>query len=176
MATLLSLPAELRQRVWRHHFRGLIVCYEYRTTYERINFSDTDSIVRLFLVSRQVYREAEPAFYQEVLIDISNLFNAAYSTWSCPVTDPTRIQNARMKWDDWDAPDVSRILHRLTNMRSLTYTSTDTAYSFQLNVREPRHDLFGQEEIGQILKSPLKMILGEAYGETPAVKKRLVEY
>ena len=119
MSALLLLPTELWQRIWRLHFRGMNICYGFRSEYDGDNFRNDSSPVRIFLVSRQIYAESRKGFFHESRINLEGLINPAYGLWSLQIVDSHMIQHANIKTLFYKEDGVPT--HAMPNLKSLCY-------------------------------------------------------
>ena len=158
MATFMSLPAEIRCRIYKYHFSGHRVSYQHReenAADEIINWENR-SCVALFLACKQVFLESRPVFWQETVINLGHLISTAYSTFCCPVTDPKLIVHAFISTNEIILDDLSRIIGALTNLRSLSLRDGESAYDF--NVAAPKGKVATKEGEDFTMEFPGRMI------------------
>ena len=171
MAAVLSLPAELRQRIWRYLFQGVTAIHKPQDS-DIADYSKERSLGSIFVVSRLISGEARAIFLEEARINIDNLFGSFRGEWSCPFIKPNLIRHAYWDFDDLVVDCSGALLEQLTNLKSLDFFGGSLGYHFHIDsVRDNR---LNEGAVDFILSRPENML--PHYGIQAKMMKTLLEH
>jgi hypothetical protein len=155
MASFLTLPVELRHRIYEFLFRGKKLRWLRR-------FGEAPQFVAIRFVCRQLYEETATAFFHTIRLDITQLVHN-YCNIVLPVFDVGRLRKLVLREPQW-AMKGSKVIQVMPNLQQVLFQCRSSGYRFRHYWSSISQLPRGQQRI--IIKFPWRILGGSAKGDS----------
>jgi hypothetical protein len=155
MASFLTLPVELRHRIYQILFSGKKLRWLRR-------FGEGPQFVAIRFVCRQLYEETATAFFHTIRLDITQLVHNYYNI-VLPVFDVGRLRKLVLREPQW-AMKGSKVIQAMPNLQQVLFQCRSSGYRFRNYWSHISQLPRGQQRI--IIRFPWRIVGGSAKGDS----------